>query len=135
MKFIRFGAFIFIFLILISCSKSYKQLTELHEKKPGNFHEYLLNQYKIKAIFEAEEMHDWNSAKLYSEKALKSLDKNNIYPENISYWKLPKDSVNEINTAHESLLSIYNDAKIFDPYNLAKAIVSLDCWSEQQEEN
>ena len=30
---------------------------------------------------------------------------------------------------------IYNDAKKIDPLNLAKAISSLDCWSEQQEEN
>ena len=32
-------------------------------------------------------------------------------------------------------MTIYDDAKISDPYNLAKAIVSLDCWGEQQEEN
>ena len=30
---------------------------------------------------------------------------------------------------------IYNEAKILDPYNLAIAISSLDCWAEQQEEN
>ena len=29
-----------------------------------------MEAYKIKADFEAKEMHDWNSAKLYSEKAL-----------------------------------------------------------------
>mgnify|MGYP001367128164 CR=1 FL=1 len=94
-----------------------------------------MSEYKIKAIFEAEEMHDWNSAKLYSEKALKSLETDEIYPEKISYWKLPENKVNEIKIAHESLLSIYDNAKINDPYNLAKAISSLDCWSEQQEEN
>jgi len=30
---------------------------------------------------------------------------------------------------------IYDEAKIHDPYNLAVAISSLDCWAEQQEEN
>ena len=34
-----------------------------------------------------------------------------------------------------NLMTIYDDAKISDPYNLARAIVSLDCWGEQQEEN
>ena len=107
----------------------------MEEKEASNFQEHVLNQYKIKAIFEAEEMHDWNSAKLYSQKALLSLDTDKIYPENISYWKLPKNKMTNIKIAHENLLLIYNDAKIIDPYNLAVAISSLDCWSEQQEEN
>ena len=122
-------------LLLIGCSASYKDLSNLEEVKANNFQEYLLNGYKAKAIFEAEKMHDWNSVKLYSEKALKSLKTENIYPEKITYWKLPKESIKEISIAHESLISIYDEAKIYDPYNLANAIVSLDCWSEQQEEN
>ena len=32
-------------------------------------------------------------------------------------------------------MTIYDDAKVIDPLNLAIAISSLDCWSEQQEEN
>ncbi len=32
-------------------------------------------------------------------------------------------------------MTIYRDAKKIDPFNLARAISSLDCWSEQQEEN
>ena len=28
---------------------------------------------------------------------------------------------------------IYDNALLLDPFNLAKAISSLDCWSEQQE--
>ena len=31
-------------------------------------------------------------------------------------------------------MDIYNEAKNVDPYNLAKAISSLDCWAEQLEE-
>jgi len=107
----------------------------MEEKNPANFQEYLLNEYKLKATFEAEEMHDWNSAKLYSEKALKSLETDKIYPEEVSYWKLPDEKVEEITIAYDNLMSIYNNAKVIDPMNLAKAISSLDCWSEQQEEN
>ena len=122
-------------IILLGCSASYKHLSNIEEKKATNFQEYLLSEYKIRATFEAEEMHDWNSANLYSKKALKSLETDKIFPEKISYWKLPLDKIKEIRIAHDNLLSIYYDAKIIDPYNLAKAIVSLDCWSEQQEEN
>jgi len=124
-----------LLLFLFGCSASYKHLSNMEDQNPSNFKEYLFNEYKKRATFEAEEMHDWNSAKLYSEKALQSLENENIYPEKTSYWKLPKDKINELKIAFENLMSIYNDAKIYDPYNLARAISSLDCWSEQQEEN
>ena len=124
-----------IIIFLSGCSASYKQLSTMESKNPSSFQEYLLNEYKQRATFEAEEMHDWNSAKLYSEKALKSLETDEIYPEEISYWKLPEENINEIRIAYDNLITIYKDAKKIDPYNLARAISSLDCWSEQQEEN
>ncbi len=124
----------FLFL-LEGCSSSYKQLSNMKEKKPINFQEYLHNEYKKKANFEAKEMHDWNSAKLYAEKALMSLETDKIYPEKVSYWKLSEKYMDEIKMGYDNLMTIYDNAKIIDPYNLAKAISSLDCWSEQQEEN
>ena len=124
-----------ILTFLGGCSASYEQLSIIQDKDPTNFKEYLLTEYKKRATFEAEKMHDWNSAKLYSEKALKSLKTDKIYPEDISYWKLKDESIAEISIAYDNLMSIYDDAKIIDPLNLAKAISSLDCWAEQQEEN
>ena len=125
----------FVILVLSSCSKSYKTLSSIEISEGTNFQEYLLYEYNKKAKFEAEEMHDWNSTKLYSEKALKSIESEKIFPEKITYWKLPKDKIKEIKIAHDSLITIYDEAKKIDPYNLARAITSLDCWSEQQEEN
>ncbi len=135
MKFKYLISIISIIIFLTGCSASYKELSKMENNKPRNFQEHLLSEYKKRATFEAEEMHDWNSAKLYSEKALKSLETDEIYPEDISYWKLPKENINEIRIAYDNLMIIYNDAKKIDPLNLAKAISSLDCWSEQQEEN
>jgi len=134
----KFKLLIPIFSLLIflgGCSASYKQLSTMKSKEPKNFQEHLLSEYKKRAIFEAEEMHDWNSAKLYSEKALKSLETDEIYPEEISNWKIPAENISEIQIAYDNLITIYKDAKKIDPYNLARAISSLDCWSEQQEEN
>ena len=124
-----------ILIFLVSCSASYKELSTIESKEPRSFQENLLSEYKKRATFEAEEMHDWNSAKLYSEKALKSLDTDEIYPEEISFWKIPEANINEIRIAYDNLMAIYKDAKNLDPFNLARAISSLDCWSEQQEEN
>ncbi len=135
MKFKYLIPIISILIFLTGCSASYKELSTMETNKPRNFQEHLLSEYKKRATFEAEEMHDWNSAKLYSEKALKSLETDEIYPEEISYWKLPEKNINEIRIAYENLMTIYQDAKNIDPFNLAKAISSLDCWSEQQEEN
>ncbi len=135
MSLIKIILILFLSCILISCSASYKKLKKLEDIKPINFQEYLHYEYKDKAIFEAEEMHDWNSAKLYSEKALKSLNTDKIYPEEVSHWNIPKKDIVQIHTAYKNLLLIYDDAKIEDPQNLAIAIVALDCWSEQQEEN
>ena len=119
---------------LMACSAAYEQVKEMDIKNPKNFKEHLLYNYKINASFEAEEMHDWNSAKLYSEKAIRAVSGENIYPEKITYWKLPIEIVKDIRSGYNNLLSIYDEAIIKDPKNLAKAISSLDCWAEQEEE-
>ena len=135
MNFIRI-ILIFIGLIsLFSCSSSYEKLTKTNFSPKNEINKHLLEAYKEKAEFEANEMHDWNSAKLYSEKALDSAKGKKILPQKISYWKIPADKRFEIIKGHNNLMSIYENALSLDPYNLAKAISSLDCWSEQQEEN
>ena len=126
---------IFTFFFLYSCSSSYEKLNNSNFSPPNSFSKHLFDMYKEKANFEAEKMHDWNSAKLYSEKALEAAKGEKIEPENINYWKIPKEHQNQIKLAYDNLMSIYESALIHDPYNLANAISSLDCWSEQQEEN
>ncbi len=119
---------------IIACSAAYEQVKEIDASDPITFQEHLLFNYQEKASFEADEMHDWNSAKLYSEKALRAIDGEKIYPENINYWKISSEKVRDIRSGYNNLLSIYDDALVKDPKNLAKAISSLDCWAEQQEE-
>ncbi len=119
---------------LISCSAAYDQVKKIDASEPRTFQEHLLYNYQKNASFEADEMHDWNSAKLYSEKALKAIEGENIYPENINFWKIPYEKAKEIRSGYNNLLSIYDEAIVKDPKNLAKAISSLDCWAEQEEE-
>jgi len=119
---------------LMACSAAYEQVKEIDTARPKTFQQHLLYNYQQNASFEAEEMHDWNSAKLYSEKALRALGGENIYPEEINYWKIPSNKAKDIKSGYNNLLSIYDKALIKDPKNLAKAISSLDCWAEQEEE-
>ena len=119
---------------LMACSAAYDQVKEMDINNPKTFQQHLLNNYKTNASFEAEQMHDWNSPKLYSEKAIRALNGENIYPENISYWKLSTEIARDIQSGYNNLLSVYDEAVIKNPKSLAKAISSLDCWAEQEEE-
>ena len=135
MHFFRKTLLFFSLISLFSCSTSYEELSKSNFNIKSEMAKYLYEAYKEKADFEAKEMHDWNSAKLYSEKAIKASRGFKILPQNISYWKIPADKRFEIIKGYNNLMTIYEDAVKVDPYNLAKAISSLDCWSEQQEEN
>ena len=131
----KYIALIAISLIFISaCSSSYEELSNNSFEPPSNFTKHVFNQYKLKADFEAKEMHDWNSAKLYSEKALKASKGIIIKPEKINKWNIEKEEVSELKISYDNLMLIYDEAMQKDPYNLAKAIISLDCWAEQLEE-
>jgi OOP family OmpA-OmpF porin len=121
--------------MLTACSASYEELSNSSYTPPTKFTKYLMDTYTAKADFEAKEMHDWNSAKLYSEKALAASTGKKIKPEELIYWKIPKGKVKELQMAYENLMIVYDSALEKDPYNLAVAISSLDCWAEQQEEN
>ena len=122
-------------LFLFSCSASYEKLSKELFNPPTSLSKHLMEAYKTKADFEAQEMHDWNSAKLYAEKALGAADGKDILPEKISYWVIPAGKQSELNKAYNNLMTVYKEALLLDPFNLAKAISSLDCWAEQQEEN
>ena len=123
-----------ILLFCISCSSSYKYLSNNSLDAPDDFSKYLLENYKNKAKFEADKMHDWNSAKLYSEKALKAFKGVNLKPQDISYWKVSKEERQLLLKAYDNLIKVYKTAVDNYPYDLAIAIVSLDCWAEQLEE-
>jgi len=135
MKIKNFLVIILILIFSISCSSSYKKLSNNTFSTSDEFSSFLLNEYKNRADYEAKEMHDWNSAKLYSEKALLAINGVKIKPEKIDYWKISNEHVAELHKAFDNLMSIYLNAIETNPLDLAVAISALDCWGEQQEEN
>jgi len=122
------------FLILSGCSASYKELSRGHYSSSDPFIRTIIKGYKNNADFEAKEMHDWNSAKLYSEKALRTYRGEKIQPEPIENWKITNENYKELKKAYDNLMTVYDYGINNDPTNLAEAIVALDCWAEQQEE-
>ena len=125
---------LFGLIFIISCSSSYKELSNLSFTPTNELSQYLMNSYKEKADFEAKKMHDWNSAKLYSEKAIAAANGLKIMPQEINYWNIPVERSYELIKAYDNLNYIYQDGISLNPLNLAIAITSLDCWSEQEEE-
>ena len=126
---------IIITISIFGCSADYKKLINEEYNNNNSFNNTLIKEYKKKAVFEAEEMHDWNSAKLYSKKAIISAKGELIKPEIINKWDIKNNNnVNELMSAYDNLIIIYEDALSIDPINLAKSIVALDCWAEQEEE-
>ena len=129
--------YLLIFLtisILSACSASYKELSNGNYVSDKIYNQKIIEEYRIKADFEALEMHDWNSAKLYSEKALSSYYGELIKPENINKWKINKEDFAEIEIYYIELLELYELSLKVDPSNLAISVVSFDCWAEQLEE-
>jgi len=124
-----------ILIFTISCSSSYKKVSNQIFSTSDDLSKHLLNEYKKKADFEAKEMHDWNSAKLYSEKALLAVDGIRVTPEKIDYWKISNKHIDILQKAFDNLMNVYSDAIESNPHDLAIAISALDCWAEQQEEN
>ncbi len=81
-KFIYFPILLIFFLS--GCSADYKKLSNGNYSSDDSFYNTLILEYKKQADFEAKEMHDWNSAKLYSIKAIKSSEGKIIKPEKIA---------------------------------------------------
>jgi len=135
MKIKKLIVLVLILVFSVACSSSYKELSNNSFSTSDEFSKHLLNEYKNKADFEAKEMHDWNSAKLYSEKALLAADGIKVKPEKIDYWKISNEHIKELQKAFDNLMNVYSDAIESNPHDLAIAISALDCWAEQQEEN
>ena len=122
-------------IFLISCSASYEKLSKTKFSPPNELSKYLHEEYKKQADFEAKEMHDWNSTKLYAEKSLSAAEGIKVFPQKITYWNIQDHKRFELIKGYNNLMLIYDESISIDPINLAKAISSLDCWGEQQEEN
>ncbi len=135
MRILPIYIFIFICIFLSACSSAYQELSDISFSPPDKLTKYLLNEYKLLADYEAKEMHDWNSTKLYSEKALLAANGKYLKPEKINNWDIENNYKNDLQKAYENIMNIYDSAIKTDPKNLAIAISSLDCWSEQQEES
>ena len=79
--------------VRLPLSAPFSSLNRFKSSNENTLKNHLLKVYKQKAEYEAEEMHDWNSAKLYSEKALYALDGKTIKPQEIQIFNAVSNGI------------------------------------------
>jgi|TARA_R110002072_G_scaffold19040_15_gene70585 OOP family OmpA-OmpF porin len=102
----------------------------------SDFNRALVEEYQELMVFEADQMYDWQSAKLYADKSLAAARDEDVQPERLEDWSLPVDKIGELTFARSELISVLDKgARTKAPADAARAQAMFDCWVEQKEEN
>lgn len=104
------------------------------ETSGSGFNQRLAENYRDLAVYEADRMHDWGSARRFAEKARQAADGDQVAPEDPNEWDLGGQA-NEVTDGYRRLVSLLNEgaAQRF-PNEAATAQAKFDCWVEQAAE-
>lgn len=110
-----------------------------------SFTQTLAEDYRRFALFEADEMYDWIDAGHFANKGLQAGAGMEVEPERLDDWRLPAESLPQLQEARALLVSALADRGAGRGADrgagdeagrlAARAQVNFDCWVEQQEEN
>lgn len=96
----------------------------------------LTQEYSKLAVFEADEMFDWDDAEHFAEKAKMAQAGETVLPDALDSRDIPDNRVGELSAARAELVSLLDaSARTKVPDLAARAQGRFDCWLEQQEEN
>ncbi len=131
------AAQILFVLLLGGCGVTFDYSDVRQMKFTGeDFDAALGREYRELALFEADEMWDWQHATQYRKKTLSAARGNPPAPEKPGAWRLPPEKVGAITAASVRLDAVLErNARTTMPSTAARAQSRLDCWLEQQEEN
>ena len=132
----RLGLLCALLLPLGSCvGRDIETIREI-EPAGSEFSRVLAGEYRRFALFEADEMYDWNDAALFARKGLRAARGELVEAERLEDWRLPRESLSELGEARATLVAALEaGARSAAPAAAARAQASFDCWIEQQEEN
>ena len=101
-----------------------------------DFKSALSREYKSFALYENDEMGDWNDASHFKKKAFLVALGRNTEPEVLEERTLPWDNRPELASARRRLVkALDSGGRAITPKKAARAQASFDCWVEQQEED
>jgi len=125
-------------IFLAGCAGStldYSDLRKLDVQGQG-FNSALSREYKTFALYENDEMGDWNDASHFKKKAFLVALGRNTEPEVLEERTLPWDNRPELASARRRLVkALDSGGRAITPKKAARAQASFDCWVEQQEED
>jgi len=125
-------------IFLAGCAGStldYSDLRKL-DVQGQDFNSALSREYKTFALYENDEMGDWNDASHFKKKAFLVALGRNTEPEVLEERTLPWDNRPELASARRRLVkALDSGGRAITPKKAARAQASFDCWVEQQEEN
>lgn len=109
----------------------------LEPETGDSFTQTLAEDYRRFALFEADEMYDWIDAGHFANKGLQAGSGTEVEPERLDDWRLPAESLPQLQEARAVLVTALGDRSAADEAArlVARAQVNFDCWVEQQEEN
>jgi len=125
-------------IFLAGCAGStldYSDLRKL-DVQGQDFKSALSREYKSFALYENDEMGDWNDASHFKKKAFLVALGRNTEPEVLEERTLPWDNRPELASARRRLVkALDSGGRAITPKKAARAQASFDCWVEQQEED
>jgi OmpA-OmpF porin, OOP family len=124
-------------IFLAGCSSSslnYSDLRKL-DVKGQDFNAALSREYKTFALYENDEMSDWEDAAHFKKKAFLVALGQSTEPEQLDKWNVPQKNQSELASARRRLVAaLKSGGGGVAPRKAARAQASFDCWIEQQEE-
>ena len=125
-------------IFLAGCGGSsldYSDLRKL-DVKGQDFKAALSREYKSFALYENDEMNDWQDASHFKKKAFLVALGQPAEPEALDKWNVPQKHKSEMASARRRLMAALRaGGGVVAPEKAARAQASFDCWVEQQEEN
>ena len=99
------------------------------EARGSAFTQALTEEYRLIALREAEDDHDWRSANFFAHKGLRAARGEAVEPEWLPAWDLPADKLDELNPARRRLILVMvKGAQKKLPEQTAMAQGRFDCW-------
>lgn len=123
-------------LALGACGAVTGPVDEVRTLQPTGtaYNQRLAENYRDLAVYEADRMYDWSSARHFAEKAQMAAAGEQVMPDNPAEMNL-KGRANELTTGYQRLNAAMADGAAERlPAEAATAMAKYDCWVEQSGE-
>ena len=128
-------AVILSMIAFLSACTSLDRLKRQDTSSVSPFNQELAEKYLLFAQSE-EDQFDWFDSGYFARKGLKAARGEEVFPESIGQWDIPRSDVQNLQIMRERLLNVLTPSvKQELPINAANAQFLFDCWLEQLEEN